>query len=75
VHILPTDAPWTLSWGVWHTHNDMSKEQGTNSVHTSLGECKKEIMRLTMYYKKQQRCLWFANANHINGQSELNLHR
>jgi hypothetical protein len=66
---------WTLSWGVCRTNNELSKEQGVDSHHDTLDECKLEVKRLTLHYKKLKRVLWFANAKDTNGRTEFNLHR
>lgn len=66
---------WTLSWGVWRNNNEISKEQGEDSQHFSLDECKEEVKRLVKHYNSLNRTLWFANAKHVSDQSEMNIHR
>ncbi|NQZ49305.1 MAG: hypothetical protein HRT95_03680 [Moritella sp.] len=67
--------PWTLKWGCWRQGYPFSKDTGQDSAHSTLGECQKEVDRLKKHYEQLGITLWFANAQHVNGQSELNLHR
>jgi hypothetical protein len=66
---------WTLKWGVWKNNNEFTKEQGEDSNHETLDECKAEVKRLSEHYKKLRRSLWFANAKNNDGEEATNLHR
>lgn len=65
---------WTLKWGVWRNGNELTREQGTDSLHDSLDECRAEVKRLAKHYKKLKLALWFANAKCTDGEESINLH-